>query len=385
MACLLAAFVLAGLNFHFAGQRQPKVHGKVEVAEYIEKVIYHSPEKPGYTSWVGLAQLPDGKFRCDFAQMTGPKDKPLVSVPVLESRNGGDTWRKVSDDVLLDPSVSGIVLVFTPPQGIILARMRSAILRDGTLIRLGWTADPNGSGYLQRSADSGKTWGEKIFVVSPKQYRTWPALIRQLRDGRLVLMAGAWKRGDGDSPTRRMTKMIFLSSDGGKTWSAPITLMPTETGVCEESDFCELPSGDLFWVHRVEHYPDKPTEIPSLASRGPRPYDYSDRMQSITRKKGKTFVPEPATPAPFPHSGFPVVLYTREGLILHLATDGVYGSADFGKTWTKLDVPGTKYYPKALQLENGKIICISHVGGDNYYGKVDQSIVQQTFRLKVSR
>ena len=219
----------------------------------------------------------------------------------------------------------------------------------------------------------------------------WPSIIRQLRDGRLVLMAGVWKRGDGDVPNRRMTKMMFVSSDEGKTWSKPIILMPPEVGVCEESDFCELPNGDLFWVHRVEHYPDKPTEVPALAARvgskPPESYWYSDRMQSITRKKGYTFVPGSVVPAPFPHSGFPVVLYTREGLILHLATDGIYWTADVGKTWTKLNIPGTKYYPKALQLADGRIVCVGHKGGDNYYGsvdQVDQAIVEQTFRLKVA-
>jgi hypothetical protein len=59
-----------------------------------------------------------------------------------------------------------------------------------------------------------------------------------------------------------------------------------------------------------------------------------------------------------------------------------------------LDIPGTSYYPRALQLKDGKIIVIGHhheniarLGGDaSYmYGKVDQSIKQQTFRLRVSR
>lgn len=376
----------------FAAKKPPI---KVESIDYTEKVIYHSPETPGYTSWVGLALLPGGTLRCDFSQLTGPKDKPLVNVPVLESQDGGENWSKVSGDAIVDPATEGIILNFTP-QGIILSRMRTSVTRNGTLIRLGWmpwttlaSADPNpnSSGYLERSTDGGKTWGEKIFLLPAKEYHTWPSNIRQLHDGRLVLMAGVWKKGDGDIPTRRMTKMMFISSDEGKTWSKPVILIPTEVGVCEESDFCELPNGDLFWIHRVEHYPDKPTEIPKLAARmgskPPESYWYSDRMQSITRKNGNTFIPEPSTPAPFPHSGYPVVLYTSEGLILHLATDGIYWTADVGKTWTKFNLPGTNYYPKALQLADGKIICIGHRGSDDYYGSVDQAIVEQTFRLYI--
>jgi hypothetical protein len=74
----------------------------------------------------------------------------------------------------------------------------------------------------------------------------------------------------------------------------------------------------------------------------------------------------------------------REGLILHLATDGIYWTGDVGKTWTRLPAPGTAYYPQALQLRDGTIICIGHVGSDDVYGTVDQLIRQITFRLKVT-
>jgi hypothetical protein len=116
----------------------------------------------------------------------------------------------------------------------------------------------------------------------------------------------------------------------------------------------------------------------------PFPNGYSDRMQSIVRKKGDTWEPGPARPAPFPHSGFPCVLLTREGVILHLATDGTYWTSDLGDTWTRLSIPGTGYYPCAVQLPDGAIVCIGHVGSDDVYGTVDQSIVEQTFRLNVS-
>ena len=114
----------------------------------------------------------------------------------------------------------------------------------------------------------------------------------------------------------------------------------------------------------------------------PFPNGYSDRMQSIVRKRGDGWQPGPATPAPFPHSGFPCVMLSREGIILHLATDGVYWTADVGKTWARLTISGTGYYPRAVQLPDDTIVCIGHVGGDDVYGTVDQSIIQQTFRLK---
>ena len=339
----------------------------VEAIDYNEKRIYHSPETPGYTCWVGLWQLADGRIRCSFEQRIGPKDNVKKSSPNLESLDGGETWKLLSSSI---GSGRGMV-----------------VLNDHTFLR------PN----LQRSTDGGKTWSDRSYLLPTATYFSYPTLIRPLRDGRLVLMGGYWKRDDVETrvlkpyPNSRLRKMIFISSDEGKTWSKPIELMSIEDGVCEESDFCELPNGDLFWVHRCELFPGKMTKIHPLAHRhgsdpaSPWMWFYSDRKQSITRKKGNMFVPEKSQVMPAPHSGFPMVLYTRENLILNFQTDGIYWTADVGKHWQKLNIPGTKYYPKALQLSDGKIICIGHVGSDNPYGTVDQSIVQQTFRLKVVR
>jgi hypothetical protein len=357
----------------------------VEAVGHAERVIYHSPETPGYTSWVGLWQLPNGRLRCDFRQVTGPKEKPVSTTPVLESRDSGRTWTRVNADSSSKVDLGSGGGIYQMER---CSCRGMAILRDGTLVRpVVWPSDIDGSGSVVRSTDGGKTWSEEIFFLPAKEYRAWPTGIRVLRDGRLVLFAGCAKRADVAAWQPNLTKTMFVSSDKGKTWSQPIILMPTNEGVCEESDFCELPNGDLFWVHRVEHFPDHQTVMPSgAAPMGPNPpqsYWYSDRMQSIVHKEGKAFVPGKCQSAPFPHSGYPAVLYTQEGLILHLATDGVCWTADLGKTWTRLNIPGTPYYPKALQLKDGTIVCVGHNGSDDKYGTVDQSIKQQTFRLRV--
>jgi hypothetical protein len=290
-------------------------------------------------------------------------------VVVLASPDDGLTWARVDGDL---PTGGGRGMV---------------VLKDGTLIAHRWGEGADGSGYTVRSADGGRTWTDRAELMPPNDYRVWPSMTHQLRDGRLVLMAGVWRRGDGPVANPRMTKMMFVSSDSGRSWGPPITLMPTEQGVCEESDFCELPNGDLFWVHRVEHFPATRTEVPKLAARmgEPFPNGYSDRMQSIVHRKGAGWEPGPPEPCPFPHSGYPSIVRTRDGLILHLATDGIWWTADVGETWTRLPVRGSAYYPQTLQLANGKIICVGHVGSDDVYGTVDQSIHQMTFRLKVTR
>lgn len=365
IACLLSC-CLTGVSF---AQPEGAATVTVEATDYSESIIYHSPETPGYTSWVGLRLLGDGRLQCSFNQLTGPKDKPVGSAPVLESADEGQTWTRVQGDV----PVGGV-------RGI-------ATLADGTLVAPRWVSDPNDAGYVVRSTDGGKTWGERIDFVSPAEFRAWPTIIQVLRDGRLVLMAGIWERGEGTVPNPRMSKVMLVSADQGLTWGAPILLMPTEQGVCEESDWVELPSGDLFWVHRVEHFPATAEEVPAGVARmgEPFPNGYSDRMQSIVYKRGEGWEPGPVTRAPFPHSGFPAVLRTPEGIILHLATDGVCWTADRGATWTRLPIPGSSYYPRVVQLANGKIVCIGHVGSDDVYGTVDQSIRMQTFRLKVTK
>lgn len=399
IAAAISGFLIISLCGSDAfAKEKPRKAVQLKAVDFEQREIYHSPETPGYTAWVGFWQLTDGSLCCDFLQLTGPRDNPVSAVPLLGSRDGGATWTVLHDgSAASNPSASGIYTVSRD------SRRGMAVLPDGTLVRGNWPpGDVSDSGSVERSLDGGKTWIDRQYFLPRKEYRAWPTLIRPLRDGRLVLFAGCWKRGDVSGGKRpdfppgqegmlpSMVKMMFVSADKGKTWSKPIVLMPAEVGSCEESDFCELPSGDLFWIHRTEHYPDHMTDIHPLASRmgadPPGSFWYSDRMQSIVRKQGDTFLPGKCEIAPFPHSGYPCLLSTREGAILHLATGGSHYTLDEGKTWHELTAGGKPigvyYYPKALQLSDGKIICIGHRGGDDVYGTVDQAVIQQTFRLE---
>ena len=84
---------------------------------------------------------------------------------------------------------------------------------------------------------------------------------------------------------------------------------------------------------------------------------------------------------------FPCNLMTQEGVILDLGKHGSRWSGDQGQTWHELIVDGqvlsTLYYhyPQAIQLEDGTIVIVAHVGSDDVYGKFDQSIVMLSFRL----
>jgi hypothetical protein len=169
--------------------------------------------------------------------------------------------------------------------------------------------------------------------------------------------------------------LLVVSYDDGHTWSKPIDfLTPAQraTWKCEEWDSAELPNGDLLCVFR-RFDPNKPTT--------------QVRWQGLLKKTGPTWVMEGLGPSVFRHSGHPELLVTQEGVILYISTEGVFWTKD-GTAWDKVEFPElqkgyrSRYYPKSIQTQNGKIFVFSHLGTDNNYGAIDQEIVMDTFRLK---
>jgi len=158
--------------------------------------------------------------------------------------------------------------------------------------------------------------------------------------------------------------MLVVSSDKGKTWDGPIAVVPKQQrdGWTEEFDVAELTNGDLLAVFRRANDPK--------------------RWQGVLKKSDQTWVAGKVGPSVLPHSGQPELLATREGPILHVATSGIHWTTDAGKSWNPLMVPGTAYYPRSVQSVDGRIFVFGHVGGDDPYGKVDQSIVMDSFRLQ---
>ena len=106
------------------------------------------------------------------------------------------------------------------------------------------------------------------------------------------------------------------------------------------------------------------------------------RWQGVLKKSGDSWTTGEVGPAPFPHSGHPELLATKEGPILHVATSGIHFTNDAGKTWHQLEVPGSAYYPRAVQATDSRIFVFAHIGSDDAYGATDQSIVMDTFRLE---
>jgi hypothetical protein len=356
----------------------------IEATNYQRRTIYHSPQTPGYTCWAYVWPMPDESLMVTFTQATGPlegrKRAPgeiLRHMPnaqlknpaydftglklenvFLHSTDGGKTWEKAGSEPFVS-CMNGMLA------GGVLA------LRDGTLVCNVWgqslvySPEISPTSFVRRSTGDVTTWSKPEYISADPKLQTCPKRIRRLRDGRLA-MTGAASPFDPKtwvweelSPSYRAC--LWVSKDpAGKAWNDPLYVAPKGVST-EEWDLAELDNGDLLGVFRT--------------------FDCK-RCQSLLVKRGDTWEPGALQPAPFPHSGMPELLPTREGAILHIASSGVSWTADRGATWTKLAVPGSAYYPTAVQLKDGVIVVVSHIGSDDPYGKVDQKIVMDRFRLK---
>lgn len=382
---LLAGFVLIALA--------PSANAdEFSAVEHQRQTIYHSPQSPGYTCWVGAWTMQDGSLMVSFTQATGPvegrpqapKDvqarlnwpppgRPGYDMTGLDLRNvhlrsadSGKTWDQVSADAFKS-CMNGVT------------GEAETALPDGTIVRgvfgyyLPYNPELPKTAYLERSTDGSKTWGKPEIPLDPKKYSAFPKRLRVLRDGRVILTGGiAYVPANSrnrEEYSGLFEPLLMVSEDLGNTWSKPIPVVPAQyrgKWGGEEYDVAELPNGDLLCVFR--------RYVAELKAEA--------RWQGALTKSDDSWTPGEVGPAPFPHSGHPELLATREGPILHIATSGVHYTNDAGKTWVHLETPGSAYYPHAVQAKDGRIYVFAHIGSDDAYGSVDQSIVMDSFQLK---
>src|SRR5262249_2333578 len=141
---------------------------------------------------------------------------------------------------------------------------------DGRFLRFVWHAYSD-----EIDPESGKLIGNKIFYVSKDNGKTWqlqPAFhddrffsfahrLRTLRDCTMVL-AVPFSPGYGpgqDLPIRvawdpqadtGMQMTLYFSPDQGRHWSGPLAIYGGH--VISETDFVELPSGDLLFINWMQ-------------------------------------------------------------------------------------------------------------------------------------
>lgn len=150
-----------------------------------------------------MVELPDGTLVCSF--FTYPGEGDLSKQPdlacrtgIICSRDGGKTWEQTPRR-LPSPFVGDAT--DGPP----------LLLKDGSLLLAAYGAPKQGMAEqvgMFRSTDGGRAW--QLLSVVKSGHEMSESGLAQLPDGRLVMIS----RPEGD---------IAWSSDGGRTWTKPVT------------------------------------------------------------------------------------------------------------------------------------------------------------------
>lgn len=133
-----------------------------------------------------------------------------------------------------------------------------------------------------------------------------------------------------------------------------------------ETDFCEMPSGDLLFIHH------KMFAGPGGAAH-----------RQLVRKTRDGWVVEDMEPvgdlAP------EIFLRTRDGYLVGASRNAAYvWSQDDGVAWHPVeDIPSCEYQPRAIALDGDRLMFAWHKGGDLPYGQADMYIGRHTFKLQV--
>jgi len=344
---------------------------------FISRDIYHSVKEPGYVCWVGFFPGDNGKWYISCEEVSRP-DMPLpgisksewyaVALPagydkshylmemlILESNDSLKTW-----DV-----ISRVPCRYHhSPESYAQAKTK-----DGDFIRfvseysrLGENVHPGE--ILSISHDYGVTW-EKQKPFHDSRIFSRPHRLRTLRDGTLVLAIGLLPKYDADMPRtcvfydenaiNIIQMCICYSFDQGISWSPLIPVFGGQS--VSETDFVELPSGDLLFINSsIWQYPGS----------------------QLVYRSGNVFIPSYFKKSLTPDLVPETVCITEEGLLVGclrggISNRGMYAvSDDLGMTWEPLEgipycdlMKSEVYQPFIQYLGNGHIACAGHYGGDD--------------------
>jgi hypothetical protein len=346
----------------------------VVCTDFQERILYHSSQTPGWTSWVGLAKREGKRLYLTFTEITGDVTRSpsydyngcAKRTLFMRSENEGQTWNEVFGEVFPGP--------WNNP-----GNYGLQALADGSLLMpyygFYWTeADFPRTGCLRRSTDGGRTWSDLVLTAKPEWGDMAIERIIQLRDGTVMAANNGVPEGK-PKHSRWVHSGILLSRDSGRPWSEPIITMPNAKGLvaCCETAIAELPDGDVLMIARVENYPD-----PDDDSK----YHPGTRRQCLLHRVGDDWHPGPVVRTDIPHGGHPTLLWVREGFLLYVAVEGYWYTFDKGRTWGRIEMKGAGYYPQAVQLDDGRVLAAFQYGGDNAFPPPnDMAIGCQVFRL----
>lgn len=361
----------------------------VEVSE-----VYRAAVRPGYACWTTLWHDMEGSLYLAFAEKrrapnvlwepvpldfwesmglpihyhasfcNGSKDV-LTELVVLRSEDDGATW------IESGRCPSKVINAFA-----------WASLPDGRLIRVvsdDYVAfDPDYKPQLrvEVSDDGGNTW--QLHAVVLEGFQTYAYCLKRLEDGTFILVA-PYQECFGPGRARQArhtirphahrsleyTTGVFFSRDEGRSWSGPMTAFPGD--LVSEPDFVELPSGDLLFVY---------------SETGPGP---GVQLRQKFFKVPHGFLPGPVSKVISGWAPERFVL-TRDGLLVGPQRGAIYScSNDEGATWHQVHgLPDCPYQPRIIELADGRLLTSWHIGGDNFFGELDQWVGTHGFRLEAN-
>ena len=375
----------------------------VRATDFESRRVYQSSQRPSYTSWVSFFPGERGQWYLTCEEVTRPEE-PLpqcsredwfrmclprgydksqyrMEMVILESRDDMRTWKVISREPCR----------FQHSAGTYANQIRT---RDGRFLRFVWAAyslepgtRPNEIFY--ESADNGRTWAKMPDFVDPDHFDHHPNRLRMLRDGTLVLCIFHSPRvaPGTERPFRNMRRldvlgdspmMVFFSSDQGRTWRGPMPIYGGQR--VSETDFVELPDGDLLFINSsIYAYPGRQFVYRSgdLFTPGP--------LEKVRHLGHDACVPE-------------TVCLTEDGILIGCMRNSEYmWSDDLGQSWWRIqDIPVLEggldnpqrlecYQPSIELLDDGRVACAGHYGGDDAIGSRDQYLNIHLFRLEVVR
>ncbi|MBN1346081.1 MAG: exo-alpha-sialidase [Phycisphaerae bacterium] len=378
----------------FPGARTVTLPVKVEDLKHA--TVYKTDKGPKWSCWTSAWLTPEGHIRVGFVDMSGAPADPKPSygyeyahADVLrkqgikrcwrwcESRDGGATWRPIRE---IDASDT------LAPQ-----MQQYLLLKDRSLLGIGgvwheWDFTKNtyicyGHTMAWLSKDNGTSWSKSVSLNDPSKTESFCCRPKQLSDGTIVVPAYGTldRQGKGKGLKLNTDAWLYLSKDGGKSWSEPLVLARgQENRSNDEPDLVELAGGDLLVILRHANPKAKGGLV------------YLNCGQIIVNKTPEGWRVGPVTPTKLAFRGFPSVLRTREGVLICAGSGNQFNfSVDEGKTWsdtaTILDpaVARPNHYPALLELPDGRILSVYHVGNHwPYPPPQDEWIHATSFRVK---
>ncbi|WP_222942361.1 sialidase family protein [Arenibacter arenosicollis] len=355
----------------FMGDSTPGVRKIKDIVIYKDSMFFSTfPSvitRPDGEILVAFRRAPDRKIFEESKTNHVDPNSYLVSV---QSSDNGETWTKTpkliyahpfggSQDPCLLQLKDGTLLcasygwAFVRPDG--LSNLKEpSFINSGNAVFLG--------GYLVRSHDGGKTWGDAIYPphIAPEVLNDAlgnpvaaynRGALYEANDGRILWIVAAH-----DTPTKTSNHLI-TSKDKGLTWDYVSPVAVDSKISFNEASIIETPKGDLVGFLRTAHFEDQ--AVISRSTDGGKTFKWESMgfqghpLNALRLKDNRVLLTYGYRHEPY---GIRARILNAEctdfatAPEIVLRTDG--GSSDIGYTW-------------ATQLHDDKVLVIYYFNQDN--------------------